>query len=1099
MSLAYSGVEPQPSLAWSFESSNVDSVTGLTPSSQVSPGPGQLVGSAALVTNAPTSNTALYCTGPYATGTNFMNLGTSTSAKFDYNSSNLFCEFWWYTSNTAGGNLNTPISLSDPGSTAASFRTQVRRNSGFGLNFSTSVANTVPLSSGTWYHFAFSVDSTNKVIYPFVNGFGGVSASYTGTLSYNAAYNIQVGYSTALTSAYYYDQYIRDLRVVQGGVVPVGNFTPGSAPFSYALPSYVTGSGSTVFTLLGQFITYPPGKYGSSIRIMNNPVGGDSNASSSRLTYTSTVSTTPATGGSLTCWIKFLGLPASGDRCTPFTTHLGYVNIWGFNILQTGGYGSQTYNNFTPVVDTWYHYTQVWSGTIMTVYINSILLGTSGTGTITSPVNAYLNITAETVRPTSAEYDDLRIYNTALTAAQVQSVYSSQGAPAAGRAMPLPKLAWDFNGTTTDYMSGLAPTTTVGTPTYPGGKYGQAVSFPNLSRGGGSNAATNTLYFSSTPIPSSNSYIGLSIALWVNTTQLPYTGDQSYILLWGDNAIVHQNGTIQTFTYNPTIGNYPGVVYNFTPTLGIWYHYCVVYNNGTVTQYVNGTQTGTNSVPNARTLTTPSLSIGSDGTNRPFYGLTDDLRIYDTALTSIQVQNIYKEQGVPGRMGLIGYQPLIFLSPVLSYPTATGTPPSSDGTKLSFTRASSQYLNFGSQTFDMTKGFSVTCKFAFTGTVGTYERLFDFGNGPDADNIILYRQSGTNNIGIMYINGSSQYSVISTNTVEQGQVNTLTAIYTHSPLSIKLILNGVTTTTTPSASATTPRTLTMCYVGRSNWSGDAYLNGDIYSLNVYNRALSTNELAGPPAPSPWGIFTSTPNGLTIDQAAVSGFALKQGYPGYGDGTYWIKPTSGSVAGLAFVDMTTDRGGWTLAYETVTATRVNNLIVYSVNNSSNLASISFKRVAYSMNNFNSWAFTSFDSWSSAVTSHRVAAPNDAFVNQRRVYNLNIISSNTNIITGTGLYGGLEIWPSNYGTQLNTSVGTYGSDTTYDINDSGASASGGYGCFQVHDITNLRPIICWNAHDAANPDIGFGPQAVGNPDWTFTNKGATSDFRVRVFVR
>jgi hypothetical protein len=247
-----------------------------------------------------------------------------------------------------------------------------------------------------------------------------------------------------------------------------------------------------------------------------------------------------------------------------------------------------------------------------------------------------------------------------------------------------------------------------------------------------------------------------------------------------------------------------------------------------------------------------------------------------------------------------------------------------------------------------------------------------------------------------------------------------------------------------------------------------------------------------------GIFTSTPNGLTAAQAATSGLALRQGYPGYTSGTYWLKPTSESTPGLAFVDMTTDGGGWTLVYETVTATRVSGSIVYSFNNSSNLAALSFTRVAYSMNNFNSWAFTSFDSWSSTITNYRIPSNNDVFVNQRLVTNLNVVSSNTNVTTGTGLNGALEIWPYNYSTGRTLSMGTYGSDATYDINDT-HNGGGSYGSFQVHDITNLRPVICWNNHDSASPDIGFGPQASNNPDWTFTNRGATADFRVRVFVR
>ena len=447
-----------------------------------------------------------------------------------------------------------------------------------------------------------------------------------------------------------------------------------------------------------------------------------------------------------------------------------------------------------------------------------------------------------------------------------------------------------------------------------------------------------------------------------------------------------------------------------------------------------------------------------------------------------------------------GPQPQVFLGPLTSYPAATGTPPSNDGTKLSFARASSQYLNFGPQTFDMSQGFSATCRFAFIGTAVAYERIFDFGKGQGNDNLIVCRNNLTQQISFYFQNGATQYFVSSTNSVVQGQVNTVTAIYTHSPVSLTIILNGVTTTAIPAATATTPRTLTLCYVGRSNWTDDPYPNIDIYSLNVYNRVLTPNELIGTPAPSPWGIFTATPNGLTSDQAAVSGRALRQGYPGYTSGTYWIKPTSGSVAGLAFVDMTTDGGGWTLAYETVNATRAGTgAIVYSVNNSSNLSALTFTRVAYSMNNFNSWAFTSFDSWSATLSAHRIPSGVDAFVNQRRINNLNIVSSNANIINGTSLNGALEIWPSNYSNVINTSIGSYGDSTIFDINDSGAGTGGGYGSFQVHDITNLRPVICWNNHGAVNPDIGFGPQATANPDWTFTNKGATSDFRVRVFVR
>jgi hypothetical protein len=208
----------------------------------------------------------------------------------------------------------------------------------------------------------------------------------------------------------------------------------------------------------------------------------------------------------------------------------------------------------------------------------------------------------------------------------------------------------------------------------------------------------------------------------------------------------------------------------------------------------------------------------------------------------------------PSTVIFTGLQPKIFLGPLLSYPTSTGTPPTNDGTKLSFARASSQYLNFGPQTFDMSKGFSATCRFAFIGTAVSYERIFDFGKGQGNDNLILCRNVSTSRVSFYFLNGAAEYLVTSTNSVAQGQINTVTAIYNASPLSITIILNGVQTSVTPAAAATTPRALSLCYVGRSNWTSDPYPNIDIYSLNIYNRVLTPNELSGPPAPIPRGIF-----------------------------------------------------------------------------------------------------------------------------------------------------------------------------------------------------------------------------------------------------
>lgn len=207
---------------------------------------------------APTGNTALNCSGPYATVSNLLSLGTSSPVNFNYNSSNLFCEFWWYTSNLTYANLNTPLSLGSLTTSASSFRLQVRVNSGFAALFSTSASNTTTLGVNTWFHFATSIDSTNKKLYVFVNGYGAAPVTYTGTLTYNSAHSVSVGYSNALALNYYYDQIIKDMRVIRGGVVPITNFTPESAPWAYgSSPSYVVG-GTNVLGLAAQYMSPMP-------------------------------------------------------------------------------------------------------------------------------------------------------------------------------------------------------------------------------------------------------------------------------------------------------------------------------------------------------------------------------------------------------------------------------------------------------------------------------------------------------------------------------------------------------------------------------------------------------------------------------------------------------------------------------------------------------------------------------------------------------------------------------------------------------------------------------------------------------------------------
>jgi len=663
MSLTYSGVEPQPSLAWTFESSNVDIVTGLAPSSQVSPGPAQLQGSAALVTNAPTSNTAVYFPG---TSGSYMNLGTSSPSSFSLVTSNILVEAWIYLTSIPTQNVGI-MARSDPLAPANSDFRLLIDSTGAPLFFIRSLNSSIvvgsPLTLNQWYHVSgsWSLIPSSNTVAVFTNGTLNQSKTELTATLYSSTRETHIGYY----NGGYFPGYIRDLRVVQGGVVPTTSFTPGSAPFSYTLPSYVTGSGSVVFTLLGQFVTYnPSGKYGASLLM-----GGQCNL---RYNYPSAIPLDTG-GAAISMWLKPLSLPASGvnawlfgsygsgngDRIYAFLYSDG--GIW-FYFRSTGG--DVGFRASGVALGTWCHLSFVLGSNNGTLYlngnvVNSLSCGMAGLSldtrfglaTLSGGSSPYIN----------AEFDDLRIYNTALTAAQVQSVYSSQGAPAPSRAMPLPRYAWDFQSSNVDYVSGLSPTTSLGPPTYTSGKYGQAIQFTNSAGGTPSQSIAYPV-----SLPSSS---GLTVSFWVNFNTYN-VGFQTSVSLGDGSSYLNIYGTSVIYLYwgrgSTVVQANPG----FSYSTGTWYHIAVCYSAQTVTLYINGTGTvatlyisGTPSGTNVGADTTFTTAyLGGSNTSLAFNGLIDDLRIYNTALTAAQVRSIWAQQGVPGR-GVQNATGLAFYAP----------------------------------------------------------------------------------------------------------------------------------------------------------------------------------------------------------------------------------------------------------------------------------------------------------------------------------------------------------------------------------------------------------------------------------------------------
>ena len=151
-----------------------------------------------------------------------------------------------------------------------------------------------------------------------------------------------------------------------------------------------------------------------------------------------------------------------------------------------------------------------------------------------------------------------------------------------------------------------------------------------------------------------------SVSLWIKFNALPTNNKQ---------VIIYEKGTLTGASPGYALGlsNNAGVfqlnlpkfgvanqLYNWTPTLGVWYHIVAVQNYTstptTVTFYVNGFPlgiTGSNTSAYGNTAGYNAYIGGATGFTvnfDVFSGLIDDVRIYDRALSADEVKTLYLQR-----------------------------------------------------------------------------------------------------------------------------------------------------------------------------------------------------------------------------------------------------------------------------------------------------------------------------------------------------------------------------------------------------------------------------------------------------------------------
>ena len=151
------------------------------------------------------------------------------------------------------------------------------------------------------------------------------------------------------------------------------------------------------------------------------------------------------------------------------------------------------------------------------------------------------------------------------------------------------------------------------------------------------------------------------------------------------------------------------------------------------------------------------------------------------------------------------------------------------------------YVNLPSGFDSLGSGF--TCEFwAYPTAAQNWARFLDMGNGAPMDNIIIARQSTSNDMIFSVRRGDAvemslkavnvislntwQHFVVTLDTDGYGRIYKNGSLVVHGPMLMPEVVN-----------------LTKCYIGKSNWVADAYYKGRLDEFAIYDRCLSAAEIS----------------------------------------------------------------------------------------------------------------------------------------------------------------------------------------------------------------------------------------------------------------
>lgn len=405
--------------------------------------------------------------------------------------------------------------------------------------------------------------------------------------------------------------------------------------------------------------------YGNATTLLDSTLAADRNGAANRAlrvngTSGSYASVTigaaqrPATAFSYSVWANKRGPGSNSPRGLIVSSSGTYIDeCYNGSVLfsLTLNIGQKLISGGTcPTASSgWHHYAATYDGSIAKLYVDGVVVGSLATSGNIAYSGTPLNIGRYDggSYTFNGDIDDVRLYNRALTQAEVQQQYQSYDSQINLNTSPSAVQnninagltgSWPFNGNAKDTTPFGRNGTLFGNTTLAANRYGEA------SRAYAFDGSGDYIDMGSGTLSGSNDF---SMAAWVKSTQLTaYSGAiASGVSAGAQSAYIGTVAGAQVGTSNSLGGGFYG--FNIGSGLGVinqWAHVALTYGSGSVKLYINGTLTNTATY-------TPSLSpgvlrVGRIGTDTiyDFKGSIDDVRLYNRVLSAVEVQALYQDR-----------------------------------------------------------------------------------------------------------------------------------------------------------------------------------------------------------------------------------------------------------------------------------------------------------------------------------------------------------------------------------------------------------------------------------------------------------------------